>query len=75
MGCTQPKSSGNTNDIAANLMSQIKGINREVFSWMIGGLTKDQENPALPVEDKMWLGLGFTTVYLLFSIQIDSDSF
>ena len=39
---------------------------------MVGGLTKDQENPALPVEDKMCLGLGFTTIYLLFSIQIDS---
>ena len=37
-GCTWSKSSGNPNDL--------KGINWEVFSWLIGGLIKDQENPA-----------------------------
>ena len=34
-GCTWSKSSGNPNDL--------KGINWEVFSWLIGGPFKDQE--------------------------------
>ena len=66
-GCTWSKSSGNTN--------YLKVINWEVFSWLIGGLIKDQEEkPALLVQDKMWLGMAFTTIYdlLLFSIQINS---
>ena len=62
-GCTWSKSSGNTNNL--------KVINWEVFSWLIGGLIKDQEEkPALLVQDKMWLGLAFTTIYCYFLFKL-----